>query len=479
MIDKFYNNEHFSPDYVRENPIIIRIKSVVDKTGDTVNFATLTHKDLVRGSIKLTQTLCSEKYFLWGGFNASRLEFECISDELINAAPSGKIQLTITPTVYTNGVLTSIIEAEETALFTGYVETAEPDNVPGHWTVTAYDRLYRVRNCNVVSHINTTLQIARQNGKRCTFDELRQWTESQLWLFTADNVTLPAFTKTVLFPDNQDITGVNGIDLLRDFALCCKRFGILNGEGKLDYVDVQDSATGSECYRINNYCPNDFDVSSGQVWLPKYFLSEPRTNLFYTTADTTSEDDYKNNWYTISSNVCIGDEDWRNENFECDEYGAPSSKYNANNLPPRMFNVDSMNLTNGEEYYCQEYKIKVLSDPTIPMGSIIHVYKNGSLVVKSYIMERTITFSSTQTIECEMSASNAPYNEAVPELDAGVRSANAKANEISAKMPFISDGSSLTKLRACKVISKDDYNKLSEKRDDTIYYVYDTGGDNS
>ena len=78
-----------------------------------------------------------------------------------------------------------------------------------------------------------------------------------------------------------------------------------------------------------------------------------------------------------------------------------------------------------------------------------------------------------QAIQCEYSASNSPYNEAVSELDYGVRSANVLANETSAKMPFISDGSSLTKLRAHKVLSKSDYSALKEKRADTIYYVYD------
>lgn len=91
-------------------------------------------------------------------------------------------------------------------------------------------------------------------------------------------------------------------------------------------------------------------------------------------------------------------------------------------------------------------------------------------------MERTITFTSTQTIECTCSAHNAPYNSVVPELDYGVRSANAKANQANSRLPFIADGSSLTKLRAIKSLSKTEYQNLKEKRDDTIYYVYDDGG---
>ena len=85
MTDEIYNNVHFSPDYVRENPVIITIKSL-DK-----RFDDLTHYNLVRKSVKLKQTLCSEPYFLWGGFNSSQLTFECYADALKDNAPGGKI----------------------------------------------------------------------------------------------------------------------------------------------------------------------------------------------------------------------------------------------------------------------------------------------------------------------------------------------------------------------------------------------------
>lgn len=467
MTDKFYENYHFSPDYVRDNPIMISIVSLDKK------FTALTHESLVRGSVKLTQTLCSEDYFLWGGFNASRLVFECLSDNFTDEPPAGKIQLTITPTVYTDGQLTEILTAEETSLFTGYIETAEPDNIQGHWSVAAYDRLYRVRNNEIVEWLANTLKAASASGKYFTWREMIHQIGVQLGLLIYHDEDLPAIADSTFFPDNNDIATENGVDMLRDFALCLQRFGMIDGEGNLRFVEVQDSATGAECYRVNQYCPDDFSVSSGHVWLPKYFTSEPRTNIFYSTGQTTSEEDYFNNYYVIQNNPCIGDQNWINERYECDEYGTQSSKYSAANMPAGLFDTSKMCLTNGEEFCCQEYKMKILADPTIPMGSIIHVVKNGVLAVKSYIMERTIAFSSTQTIECEMSAHNAPYNAVVSELDYGVRSANALANETSAKMPFISDGSNLTKLRAHKVLSKSDYSALKEKRADTIYYVYD------
>lgn len=471
MIDKFYNNAYFKPDYIRDNPIVITIKSVDGK------FADLTKINLVRGSIKLKQALCSESYFIWGGFNASQLSFECWSEELQDTAPEGKIQLILTPTVYKSGVISERLDNEAVTLFTGYIEKAEPSKTAGNWSVTAYDRLYRVRNNNIADWLSNHLAALKEMGKRMTWHDMITQVAVQLGCIIYEE--LPAWTNNIWLPDNDTFSNENGVDLLREFALCMQRFGMLDGEGKLHFIEVQDSKTGSECYCIDLWDPSKFSYSVGHVWLPKFFVSEPRTNIFYTTGETTTEEDYYNNYYTIKNSAILGNQDWINERYGCDEYGKPNAAYSASNMPAGLFDTNKMCLTNGEEYYCQEYSIKTWADPTIPMGSILHIRKHGNVILRSYIMQRTITIKSQQVIQCEYSASNAPYNSVVSELDYGVRSANAKANEISAKMPFISDGSSLNKLRACKVISKDDYNKLSEKRDDTIYYVYDTGGDNS
>lgn len=467
MTHNFYHTEHFSPDYVRDNPVLIFIESLDKK------FETLTVFNLVRGSLRLKQSICSESYFIWGGFNSSQLSFECYADDL-QEAPTGKIQLYLIPTRYNNDGTFERLDAEKTALFTGYIETAEPSNIPGNWRVTAYDRLYRVRNNRIVDWLQRYMNGHINEGTHMSWYEIeRAIASSQLGLPEKD--TLPDFTKNVWFPENREITSENGVDLLREFALCCQRFGMLNGEGKLEYIEVQDSNTGSEAYDVLLYDPKDFSYSAGHVWLPKYFISEPRTNIFYTTDETTSEEDYYNNFYTISSSPILGDKDWLNERYESDEYGSPNPKYSASNLPAGIFDTNKMCLTSGQEYYCQEYKIKVLSDPTIPMGSIVWIYKDGANLVRSYIMERTITFSSTQTIECEMSANNAPYNEVVPEWDYGVKSANAKINDISEKMAFVSDGTQALKLRGFICMSKDAYKSITP-RSDTIYFTYDDSG---
>lgn len=467
MTHNFYHTEHFSPDYVRDNPVLIFIESLDKK------FETLTVFNLVRGSLKLKQSICSESYFIWGGFNSSQLSFECYADDL-QEAPTGKIQLYLIPTRYNNDGTFERLDAEKTALFTGYIETAEPSSIPGNWRVTAYDRLYRVRNNRIVDWLQRYMNGHINEGTHMSWYAVeRAIASSQLGLPEKD--TLPEFTKNVWYPESREITSENGVDLLREFALCCQRFGMLNGEGRLEYIEVQDSNTGSEAYDVLLYDPKDFSYSAGHVWLPKYFISEPRTNIFYTTDETTSEEDYYNNFYTISNSPILGDKDWLNERYESDEYGSPNPKYSASNLPAGIFDTNKMCLTSGQEYYCQEYKIKVLSDPTIPMGSIIWIYKDGANLVRSYIMERTITFSSTQTIECEMSANNAPYNEVVPEWDYGVKSANAKINDISEKMAFVSDGTQALKLRGFICMSKDAYKSITP-RSDTIYFTYDDSG---
>lgn len=96
---KTFHNELFSPDYIKNNPLLIFITSPDNK------FEPLTVYTIIRGSIKLKQTLCSENFFLWGGANSSQLQFECCSSDLIDNAPDGKIQLQLVPTIYEEGKL--------------------------------------------------------------------------------------------------------------------------------------------------------------------------------------------------------------------------------------------------------------------------------------------------------------------------------------------------------------------------------------
>lgn len=476
---KTYNNKFFSPDYIKNNPILIYITSPEGK------FEPLNIYNLVRGSIKLTQTLCSESYFLWGGFNAGKLEFECCSSALIDSAPDGLIQLTLTPTVYENGRFVEKLVSESVTLFTGYIETATPTSIPGNWKVVAYDRLYRMRNVDISAWINAYIKDVIAAGNTVSWYDILSLVTLQLGIHTGGVVKYPVseyLLKTWRFPTNRDITGKNGIDLLRDFAFLMQSFGILDGNGKLQYVTVEDSNTCENYFCCNTWASKNLSYKAGHIWLPRLFTSEPKTNIFYTTAETTPDEDYYNNIYCIKNSNVLGDQEWINSLYECDEYGTPSMSYSAENLPVGLFDTRRLCLINGETFSQQEYMLRAYMDPTIPMGSVIYINKfdkeaGWTNIVQSYIMERTITITCSQLIECTISAKNGPYNSEVKEYEYGLANANALANKANVNLPFIVDDGVLTKLRAHKVLTQAEYDALEEKRSDTIYYVYDDGGD--
>lgn len=63
--------------------------------------------------------------------NASKLEFECCTKDMVDKSPDGLIQLRITPTRYEKGKLKEVLADEAVNLFTGYIEGAEKQNCRG------------------------------------------------------------------------------------------------------------------------------------------------------------------------------------------------------------------------------------------------------------------------------------------------------------------------------------------------------------
>lgn len=466
---KTFHNEYFSPDYIKNNPLLIFITSQDNK------FAPLTVYTIIRGSIKLKQTLCSENYFLWGGANSSQLQFECCSSDLIDNAPDGKIQLQLVPTIYEEGKLKQILDEKKVTIFTGYVESAEPTKTPGNWKITAYDRFYRMRNVPISPWLKSLIETYKSGGQHASWNDVLTMIETQLGFGACIH---PDWMSSMWYPDNADITQQNGVNMIKNFALLMQRFAMIDGDGALQYVEVEDSVTTQNYYCLNTWSPDELKYSAGHIWMPRLFTSEPRTNIFYTTGETTPEDDYYNNIYTIKSPI-LGNASWIDECYECDAYGAPSSKYSAANMPAGLFDTKRLCLTHGETFSQQQYSIRAHgADPTIPMGSQILVNRfnkesGWSNVVASYIMQRTLTIMSPTYIIADYSAENEPYNSVVPEYEAGVQSANALANQVSKNLPFIVDGSSQTKMKVICAMSADDYKNLSsdEKRSDTIYCV--------
>ena len=469
---KDYNNKLFSPDYIRYNPVIVTISSLENK------FEKISPLELKRGSIKLKQTLSSENYFLWGGFNASQLEFECYASRFAENPPDGKIQLTLTPTSYTqDGEFITRLDDKSVNLFTGYIEAAEPTPIPGHWKITAYDRLYRVRNNKCADFVECMLKKHLQTGNHASWLYMANLiATTQLGLF-GDEFT-DEWMKNVWVPDDITLSSENGVELLRQFAFMSQRYGMIDGNGDLRYIQVQDSKSGSEAYVINTYNPANFKYSAGYVWQPHFFTSEPTTNMFYTAGDIDSEDEYWNNVYTIKNSPILGGTEWIESCYDCNEYGTPNSRYSVNTLPPGLFDTSRLCISADQEFYQQEYNIRVYADPTIPMGSILHIKRNGKTLVRSYIMQRTITIVASQLIQCEYSAQNAPYNTVVEELEATVGATRTLAERANARLPVMSNEKGITKIKVFKTISQSEYDKI-EKRDDTIYWTYNDGGNSS
>lgn len=475
-----YKTEHFSADYIKDNPIEIFITSLDG------NFDDLSQWNLVRGSIQLKQTLCSENYFIWGGFNASELQFECYTEGL-SASPlnaeklKGKIQFSICPTDYSSGTPVILID-EKVNLFTGYIETVEPPiSKGGGWKVTAYDQLYRLRNIDVSKLMSDYIM---REGTTPDFEAVESAIAGELGVSSYPSSMFSGTTLgSILYPKNKDLTAETYVSILKEMALLVKKFGMIDGNGEFDFITVKDRKTACEdedYYCINTYNPAKLKYTTAEVWTPQFFISEPLNNPYY-SIDTSSAGLYYQNVYTIKNSNALGDDEWIEQRWECDEYGTPSSKYGPTTLPANYFDISGMNLASDEVYYQQEYSIEAYWDPTIPMGSQIFIYQTDledtentyTKLVESYIMERTIVFESTQTILCKCSAKNGPYNSEAGDTPAKIARANAEANRVNIRIPVLSSLGSITRMKAVKSMSKTDYDALEEKRDDTLYYIYD------
>lgn len=465
-----YKNKHFSPDYIQNNPVELEIRSIDNK------FKTLTNQNLKQKSVRLTQELCSEPYFIYGGFNASQLIFDCYDPDL-NSPPEGKIQFSITPTVYKNGEFSQLLANEKKNLFTGIIDRAEPiETIPGMWRITAYDALHRARNMKV-GHIIERLKNA--GGGFTTWAKVKDAIEDYLMLKKTEPT--PAWMNDILYPTNRE-TNPCGIDILRQFALVMRRFGYIDGDGNLQYLHIDnwnDSYTKDNYICVNLFDPKDLSYGTGHIWRPVDFDAEPQTNKFVKFITETPEILESFNVYTISNSDILGDQEWIDEQYGCDEYGEPNPAYNANNLPTGIF--DTMRLTHGPNdiYECQEYEIRAAQDPTIPMGTQLFVYKINSdpsgtgwqQIVRSYIMKRTIHFISGELIECELSAENSSYNGEKYEYDSRLETALNLANYTRKMSPVIADGGTVNDLRAVKTMKKSEFDTLPYKREDTLYFI--------
>lgn len=471
MTGNLFYNKFFSPQWIQEHGYLLNIELITPEElekpdGERMKMI-FNPDEIVRGSVKLSQSLCSEDYFLWGGCNASSLSFELTTEKFGGMEPAGLARLVLYP------ILDSGVDKDgRIILFTGYIEDAKPHKkIPSAWEVNAYDVLYKYRNDSISDWLQSLIERHKKAGIHTTWADVFRGVDNMIQL-VGHGTEIREWMNTLYFPDNKNVSNLKCVSLLRELAFFSQAFGMIAGDGSLDFVAVQDSITGKDCYEIREFDPKELTFNAGHVWQPQFFTSNPRTNIFFSDDAQTAEERAYNNIYTITNSEFLGDREWIEQMYECDEYGIPNKFYTPTNMPPGLYNTDRLCLKNGETYRQQEYKIKTLCDPTIPMGSIIRILESGKELVRSYIMEREIVFESSQTIWCEMSAKNSPYN---TESSIGEREAlQAKeiANSALTKIPTIKSAAGLNRLKAIVSMTKAEYTALKDKRGDTIYYVY-------
>lgn len=468
MTFKEYYTAHLAPAHIAKHPYSFTIWHVKNADGST--WGNVGKESIVRGSIKLTQALCSEDYFLWGGCNASKLEFEVKNEKKFkDSPPYGDIILSIYPHDENDETESNI------DFFTGTIESTERGKVPGAWKVVAYDHLYFIRNAKVTDAFDQLLATTVAAGNHLTWYDCLYWLANFL-AFSETSVAAiqEDWMKTCYIPDSMNADSVRILDLLKEFAFFSKAFYMIDGSGTLQKVTVQDSLTGSTGYLVSLYDPEKLDWSGGYVWKPGLFVSAPPTNIFYRPDQASGSEAAYANLYTISGSNLLGDQDWIEKMYDCDEYGTPSSAYSSTNMPVGLYDTSRLCLSSGETYSQQQYSLEAYMDPSIPMGSVISIQKDGAEIVRSYIMERTITFESTQGIKCKISAQNGPYNSTIPRATLETNKLRASVSALYSSIPGIHGISGgVSKLKAVRALSKIEYEALSEKRDDTLYYVYE------
>lgn len=172
---------------------------------------------------------------------------------------------------------------------------------------------------------------------------------------------------------------------------------------------------------------------------------------------------------------------WTTMEMNCQHYGTPSAqvpayeektKYNGDSDSDIIIypNVCYGPIIETQNLSVIEYSVKAYQDPTIKLGTNISIYLDNSKYIKSRIISRTLTFVSDRAIIAEYSANSAPYNNCTYSDDK-YKTFTADMEKTKKALPTVACGGSVYKLKTCKVLSKEEYDALTEKRTDTLYYV--------
>lgn len=535
-----YKSELFAPGYIAKYGYGLSIEFIET----TADFPKLEAKDIVEDSLTLKQSLCSKEFLIYGGCVASELSFKCYNSELQTKQnlSGAKIQFSIFP-IAKDG---TTILTQKTPLFTGWIESVQRDPITGCLQITAYDAFRRFQNTSVgdwfedfvnrgviVKEYTPTLDgkeltgwrakavsrpeqfdflngLAHQMGFKWEETKLKYNSEADVYVYDGGTSPIPTddiswhvfpYSGTVV-PLNRKAENLTVIDALNQLCLANGCFAMVSGDGGLSliklmnagYESIDNHADGtfttsrtpdSLILSADEYDASSLSYDESAAWGPHTFVCDPNPCLTYTPPKQTADQLYEENRYTIRNNFFIGDSDFINEYFECDEYGTPKNikdvqpyiektKYNKFESDGIEF-VVSPNVCYGpivetQNLNTMEYSVKAYSDPTIKMGTNITIYLDGSKHIDSRIISRTLNFVSDRAILAEYSANSAPYNNCTYSDDK-YKTFTADMEKTKKALPTVACGGSVYKLKTCKVLSKEEYDALTEKRTDTLYYV--------
>lgn len=462
-------------------------------------FKDLTNKDIVKKSMKLKESICNERYFIWGGCISNCLTFQTGSDQFWDSGeenvPRGDIELYIE------------CEGTKEQLFTGTIDSGKRTKGLLVRTITAYDPLYKLKNVDIAwLYKNWTTD-------KQMFLTQKQFRDSLFKYLKIKQEDVKLMYDNTYVPNTWTNGEMKVVDILQDLCLQNCVFGWMNRKGKFRYLKVKPNArvsgtsqSGKESYEYYDcsvhydvIADESTDITEGRLWYPKEFLPDPYPGLF-SPGDITAQEAYEENIYYIRDSFFIGNDDWIEYVFDADEYGS------LTRIKPLMkicygtpTQIDSQHL-----YIAQGYNVKVRGNPLTRIGSKIQLqirkrtppfqgYPEGKDItwkINSYIMSRTMEITGRGIMET-YSAENGPYNSNKSQEGKHTQTYKAETRTTRSKLPTISykafssgekaagstsDEIKKAPFKCIKKIQKDKYDamlKAGQIRNDTLYCTWE------
>lgn len=466
-------------------------------------FHDLTNTDIVKKSMKLKESICNERYFIWGGCISNCLTFQTGSHQFWGSedehVPRGNIELYIE------------CEGTKVRLFTGTIDSGKRTSGLLVRTIVAYDYLYKFRNVDVARwYKNQTTDkqaILKQKHFRTLLFEYLGIEQEDAELEYDDTYVPNTWTSGEMKP----------VDILQDLCLQNSVFGWMNRNGKFRYLTVKPNArvSGTSKDGIESYeyydssthydvvADDSTEIAEGRIWYPKEFIPDPYPGLF-SPGDISAQDAYEANIYYIRDSFFVGNDDWIEYVFDADEYGA------LTRVEPLMKICygTTTKIDNQHLYLAQGYKVRVRGNPLTRIGSKIQLLikkrtpplpecpegKDITWKINSYIMSRTMEITGRGIMET-YSAENGPYNSNKSQLGKHTQEHVAQISRNRSKLPKISykefsSGSSgsdfstqaaeaeikVADFKCVKKLSYDKYSSMLKSgkiRDDTLYCTWE------